>query len=138
VRGERCAGLAQTAPSMLGPWNHPTSHLIKCIFMSAVSTVKAPFVQGTSCLTVLIAPPAAPVFFPKWQEIICRGLFARRWPLTSVPYLRANSPRQMISCHLGKNTGAAGGAMRTVKHEVPCTNGAFTVETADMKMHLMR
>ena len=24
------AGLVQTAPSMLGPWNHPTSHLIKC------------------------------------------------------------------------------------------------------------
>ena len=42
------AGLVQTAPSMLGPWNHPTSHLIKCTFTSAVSTLKAPFVQDTS------------------------------------------------------------------------------------------
>ena len=31
----------------------------------AVSTLKAPFVQDTSYLTVLIAPPPAPVFFPK-------------------------------------------------------------------------
>ena len=53
----------------------------------------------------------------------------------------ANNLRQMIvkgAGPLGKNMGAGGGAMRTVKYEVSCTNGAFNVETADVKVHLMR
>ena len=35
------AGLVQTAPSMLGPWNHPTSHLIKCRGLNIEGAVRA-------------------------------------------------------------------------------------------------
>ena len=35
------AGLAQTAPSMLGPWNHPTSHRIKYRGLNIEGAVRA-------------------------------------------------------------------------------------------------
>ena len=35
------ASLVQTAPSMLGPWNHPTSHLIKCRGVNIEGAVRA-------------------------------------------------------------------------------------------------